>query len=100
MNFTKRTPSFKTGRATTFEAGDTTGIALWIKERQSEMNRSNLVYGRIRDTGVNYIVEGFALDPAGATKWVTIPCRRLLDARLYLAKVMDKGAFDLLKATR
>ena len=96
MTFTKRNPSFTNKAPTTFQAGDTAGIQMWLKQRQTEMNQNNLVYGRILDTGINYIVEGFKMDKTKLA-WVTIPCHRLLDARLHLAEVMDKGAFDILK---
>ena len=50
------------------------------------------VWGRIQDTGVNFVVEGMRCG-----RWVQIPCRTLLDARLYLGKIMDKASFDFNK---
>ena len=51
------------------------------------------VYGRIIDNGVNFVVEGMQCGV-----WVQIPCRTLLDARLYLGKIMDKASFKHNKA--
>ena len=53
----------------------------------------HLVYGRIQDNGVNFVVEGMRCG-----RWVQIPCRSLLDARLYLGEIMDKASFDFNKA--
>ena len=51
------------------------------------------VYGRIQDNGVNFVVEGMQCG-----RWVKIPCRTLLDARLFLGKIMDKASFNHNKA--
>ena len=91
MIITSRNPSFTNKQPTTFQAGDTAGLAMWVKQRQSESTGNQLVEGRILDTGVNFIVEGARLSD---DTWVRIPCRRLLDAQLHLAKVMDKDLFD------
>jgi len=93
MTFTKRNPSFTNKAPTTFQAGDTAGIQMWVEARQAEMNSDTLVWGRIIDTGSNYIVEGY--QGKGLT-WVRIPCRRLLDARMHLGTIMPKADFDWL----
>ena len=99
MNFTTRNPSFINKKPTSISAGDSAGITMWIKQRQSEAPINSLVWGRIRDTGINYIVEGYQQDAneKSLVKWVKIPCRRLLDARLLLGSVMSPLDFDLAK---
>ena len=101
MTFTSRNPSFQNKPATTFQAGDTSGLAMWVKQRQSEAPINSLVWGRIKDTGINYIVEGYQQDASeeSLVKWVRIPCRRLLDARLLLGSVMSPLDFDLRRAS-
>ena len=100
MNFTTRNPSFINKTPTTFQAGDTAGLQMWVKQRQKEGALSNLVWGRIIDTGINYIVEGHPCDGTAflLDQWVTIPCRRLLDAQLLLGGVMNRLDFDLAKS--
>ena len=90
-----RSPSFQNKPPTTFQSGDTVGIAMWIKSQQESMKDSSLVWGRIQDTGLNYVVEGYKGN--GSLEWVRIPCRRLIDARLHLGSVMTKKAFQWLK---
>ena len=64
----------------------------WIKTMQKDMKIQ--VYGRIRDTGVNYIVEGWSVaSNSGRTEWVQIPCQNLATAQMYLCDVMDKEEF-------
>ena len=92
MIISTRNPSFTNKKPTTLQSGDTSGLMMWVAQRQSEGNQS-LVWGRIQDNGINFIVEG--LD--SRLNWVRIPCRRLLDARLHLASVMDKSTFANLK---
>ena len=66
----------------------------------AEMHNNSLVgtgkriYGRIKDTGCNYIIEGINMNG----NWVRIPCRRLIDAQVLLAKVMDKDIFLSLRS--
>jgi len=60
---------------------------------QQQHQQTNLVWGRIQDTGANFVVEGMQCG-----RWVQIPCRTLLDARLYLGKIMDKASFNHNKA--
>lgn len=65
----------------------------------AEMHKNSLVgtgkriYGRIQDTGCNYVIEGWNMNH----EWVRIPCRRLIDAQVLLAKVMNKETFDILR---
>ena len=92
MNFTTRNPSFINKKPTTISAGDTAGLQMWVKQRQSKAPIGSLVWGRIRDTGINYIVEGYQ-----HRQWVAIPCRRLLDAQLLLGAVMNRLDFELAK---
>ena len=100
MTFTKRSPSFASKTATTFQAGDTAGLAMWVKQRQSDNNLQDLVWGRIKDTGINFIVEGYQTQwtaDSFHSKWVRIPCRRLLDAQLLLGQVMSHLDFEIYK---
>ena len=65
----------------------------WVKTMQKGIK--NLVWGRIQDTGTNYIVEGWQYANthfSDKTEWVQIPCRSLVDAQLLLGSVMDKVA--------
>jgi hypothetical protein len=67
----------------------------WVKTMQKDM--SIQVWGRIKDTGANFIVEGWTY-PQGAesrTEWVQIPCQNLATAQLHLGSVMDKLSFDM-----
>ena len=64
---------------------------VWIKTMQKSMK--NLVWGRIQDTGTNYIVEGWQITQGtDRTSWVRIPCQNLATAQLLLCSVMDKDA--------
>jgi len=94
MIITTRNPSFSNKPATTLQSGDTAGLKLWVEHRQS-INPSNLVWGRISDNGINFIVEGFRGE--GEQNWVSIPCRRLLDAQLLLGAVMTKDVHNFYK---
>ena len=61
--------------------------------RESLVGTGKRVYGRIIDTGANSIVEGWNMNK----EWVRIPCRRLPDAQVLLAKVMRKSTFDVVR---
>jgi len=53
--------------------------------------------GRIIDTGINFIVTGFARKPNctdGEMIWSQIPCKNLGTARLYLDRVMPEEEFQ------
>ena len=95
MTFTTRNPSFVNKAPTMISAGDKAGLTMWVKARQAENNQENLVWGRIKDNGINYVVEGY--QGTAGLNWVRIPCRRLLDARLLLGAVMSRLDFDLCK---
>jgi len=65
--------------------------SVWIETKKK--NASDLVHGRIQNTGLNYIVEGWLYAQNRydrSTKWVRIPCRRLQDAQLLLGSIMSK----------
>ena len=97
---TFRNPSFQNKAPTTFQAGDTAGLAMWVAQRQADNNQQDLVWGRIKDTGVNFIVEGYQTNwtaDSFSSKWVRIPCRRLLDAQLLLGQVMSRLDFEIYK---
>ena len=68
------------------------GLMVWVRQQQKPT--SNLIYGRIQDTGINYIVEGYNVH----NDWVRIPCSNLPSAQLLLGKVMDKGIFEVTKS--
>ena len=67
--------------------------SVWIETQKR--NASIQVWGRIQNTGLNYVVEGWELGKfTNETRWVRIPCRRLQDAQLLLASVMNKLSFE------
>jgi len=66
----------------------------WVKTMQKDMKTQ--VWGRIRDTGVNFIVEGWeVVSGSDRTEWVQIPCANLATAQIHLVSVMDKLSFDI-----
>ena len=67
----------------------------WVKTMQKDMNIQ--IWGRIKDTGANFIVEGWTYPqgPEGRTEWVRIPCQNLATAQLHLGSVMDKLSFEM-----
>jgi len=66
----------------------------WVKTMQKDMRTQ--VWGRIKDTGINFIVEGWAVcNGSYQTEWVKIPCSNLATAQLHLCSVMDKVSFDV-----
>jgi hypothetical protein len=80
---------------------DTTGrinmIQITIKEwLERDPAIITITEGRIIDTGINYLVTGFAPKPHstnGELIWAQIPCKNLGTARLYLDKVMPEDEF-------
>ena len=103
MNFTTRNPSFQNKAPTTFQAGDTAGLAMWVAQRQADSNHQGLVWGRIQDNGTNFVVEGYQTTRtinSITSKWVRIPCRRLLDAQLLLGQVMSPLDFEYQRLCR
>jgi len=68
--------------------------SVWVKMHSNSLvGTGKRIYGRIQDTGCNYVIEGINMNG----NWVRVPCRRLIDAQTMLAKVMSKEDFDLLK---
>lgn len=67
---------------------------VWVDtQRNNLVGTGKRIYGRIQDTGCNYIIEGWNMNH----EWVRIPCNRLVDAQILLAKVMRKETFDILR---
>ena len=84
------TPSITSSRG--FQSSHLT----WVKTMQKNMKTQ--VWGRINDTGANYIVEGWAVaNGSYQTEWVKIPCQNLPTAQMFLCSVMDKLSFDIEK---
>ena len=82
------TPSITSSRG--FQSSHLT----WVKTMQKDMKTQ--VWGRIKDTGVNYIVEGWDVsNPSVCTEWVRIPCQNLATAQLHLGSVMNKLSFEM-----
>ena len=80
------TPSITSSRG--FQSSHLT----WVKTMQKDMKTQ--VWGRIKDTGANYIVEGWNVSNGSVcTEWVRIPCQNLATAQLHLGSVMDKQSF-------
>jgi len=68
--------------------------SVWVETQSNSLvGTGKRIYGRIQDTGCNYIIEGWNMNH----EWVRIPCRRLIDAQMLLAKVMRKETFDILR---
>ena len=68
--------------------------SVWIETMSNNLvGTGKRIYGRIQDTGCNYVIEGWNMNG----EWVRIPCRRLQDAQMLLAKVMRKSTFDVLR---
>tara|TARA_B100000287_G_C20561850_1_gene752783 strand:+ start:821 stop:1219 length:399 start_codon:yes stop_codon:yes gene_type:complete len=64
----------------------------WVKTQQKNMD--TLVWGRIKDTGINFIVEGWqVVSGSSRTEWVKISCQNLATAQMYLISVMEKESF-------
>ena len=64
----------------------------WVQTMQKRGN-INTVYGRIFNTGVNYIVRGVALDGT----WKEIPCHNLSTAKLYLGMIATEEQYAAAK---
>ena len=75
----------------TLSRGYGSSHTVWANmHRETLVGTGKRVYGRIIDTGVNYVVEG--LNMRG--QWVRVPCRRLPDAQVLIAKVMSREQFN------
>ena len=81
-------------RSVTLSRGYQSSHNTWVKTQQKQMKTQ--VWGRIKDTGANYIVEGWAVcNGSYETEWVQIPCQNLSTAQLFLCSVMDKVGFEM-----
>lgn len=69
----------------------------WVNTMRDDVNHGTFrVYGRIRDTGTNFIVEGWkVVRGLDRTEWVKIPCANLPTAQILLDSVMGKLDFDM-----
>ena len=87
------TPSITSSRG--FQSSHNT----WVNTmRFNGASKHTRVWGRIKDTGVNYIVEGWDITPdTDNTQWVQIPCTNLPTAQMHLVSIMDKLSFDIEK---
>lgn len=87
------TPSVTSSRG--FQSSHNT----WVQTmRFNGASNHTRVWGRIRDTGVNFIVEGWnASSGTVCTEWVQIPCANLATAQIHLVSVMDKLSFEIEK---
>ena len=67
---------------------------VWVNTmRFNGASKHTRVWGRIKDTGVNYIVEGWEITSgSNRTRWVQIPCSNLATAQIHLISVMDKDS--------
>ena len=63
----------------------------WIKTMQKGMSSNNKLYGRIINTGINYIVKGYNV----FGEWKSIPCRDIHTAKLYLDQIMPEPMFRM-----
>jgi len=83
-------------RSVTLSRGFQSSHNTWVnKMRFDRAAEKTRVWGRIKDTGANFIVEGWkvAFHP-NPTEWVQIPCANLATAQIHLISVMDKDAFQ------
>ena len=69
----------------------------WVQTMRFNPNSNHIrVWGRIKDTGVNYIVEGWGkVNASDRTEWVQIPCANLPTAQMHLISIMDKSSFEI-----
>ena len=83
-------------RSITLSRGFQSSHNTWVnKMRFNGASKHTRVWGRIQDTGANYIVEGWQITPGSdRTQWVRIPCSNLATAQIHLISVMDKDAFQ------
>ena len=67
---------------------------VWVNTmRFNGASKHTRVWGRIQDTGANYIVEGWKITSgSNRTEWIRIPCSNLATAQMHLISVMDKDA--------
>lgn len=85
------TPSITSSRG--FQSSHNT----WVNTmRFNGSSKHTRVWGRIKDNGVNFIVEGWDITPGtDHTQWVQIPCSNLATAQIHLVSVMDKLSHEM-----
>lgn len=83
-------------RSVTLSRGFQSSHNTWVNTmRFKGSSKHTRVWGRIQDTGLNYIVEGWEIvSGSDRTRWVQIPCSNLATAQIHLISVMDKGAYQ------
>ena len=80
-------------RSITLSRGFQSSHNTWVNTmRKNGASKHTRVWGRIKDTGANFIVEGWNLWENGGN-WVQIPCANLATAQIHLLSVMDKKTF-------
>lgn len=81
-------------RSITLSRGFQSSHNVWVNTmRFNGASKHTRVWGRIKDTGANYIVEGWEIiSGSDRTRWVQIPCSNLATAQIHLISVMDKDA--------
>lgn len=81
-------------RSITLSRGFQSSHNVWVNTmRFKGASKHTRVWGRIKDTGANYIVEGWEIiSGTDRTRWVQIPCSNLATAQIHLISVMDKDA--------
>ena len=86
-------------RSITLSRGFQSSHNTWVnKMRFDGASKHTRVWGRIQDTGVNFIVEGWECGvEVDSTQWVRIPCANLATAQMHLISVMDKLTFEIEK---
>jgi len=87
-------------RSVTLSRGFQSSHNTWVnKTRWDGALKHTRVWGRIQDTGANFIVEGWECGvEVDNTQWVRIPCANLATAQIHLISVMDKLTFEMEKA--
>ena len=83
--------NMSTSKSITKSRGFFPSESVWIDSMKRDVK--GLIWGRIQDTGLNYIVEGYI--DGGDLEWVRIPCKRIQDAQLLLGTVMPKNDFAI-----
>ena len=84
-------------RSITLSRGYQSSHNTWVNTmRFNGASKHTRVWGRIKDTGVNFIVEGWDITPGtDHTQWIQIPCSNLATAQIHLISVMSKLDFDV-----
>jgi hypothetical protein len=84
-------------RSVTLSRGFQSSHNTWVNTmRFNGASKHTRVWGRIQDTGINFIVEGWEVGvDVDHTEWVRIPCANLATAQMHLISVMDKLSFEM-----